>query len=167
MTEKEFKELVAIYGVNVSRWPEDVSSQAQGFANTQPGSIILAKERPLDNLLDLCDKPKQASPEFLKTLLDLPDNYIESNQIQFSLLEQLRNQIPELTNWLRPNIIAAQAFVLFLVLFTGIWAGDTEVSIQSTIQETDLSYAFLSQNTALGENIILAETVMVSEEERR
>ena len=69
-----------------------------------------------------------------------------------SFLDQLRFQLPEIANWLRPGALAAQGAMLSLIFVMGIWIGDPQFSTQAEEDEMDLSYSLFSQNISLSEN---------------
>lgn len=157
MTENTFKSLIAAYGSDPSRWPKDRQDQALAFAATDKGKTLLSREALLDDLLAANSEPKPADLAFLNGLLKIPDTYVKMVHGQkanhkSSFLEQLRFQLPEIANWLRPGALAAQGAILSLILVMGIWIGDQQIAAQEQEDETDLSYSLFSQNITLGES---------------
>lgn len=157
MTENTFKSLIAAYGGDPSRWPEDRQDQALTFAATDKGKTLLSEEALLDDLLAANPEPKPADLSFLHGLLKIPDTHDkmihgQKTSHKSSLLDQLRFQLPEIANWLRPGALAAQGAMLSLIFVMGIWIGDQQISTQEEEGETDLSYSLFSQNITLSES---------------
>lgn len=170
MTEKDFKDLIAAYGGLSAWWPDDVREKALGFATTSKGKALIASVAPIDEALTLSPAPKPADTAFLNRLLDLPESSMVASKarefaFQPSMLSRLRQQMPEIANWLRPGVLAAQGAALSLALIMGIWVGDQQAIAQESDTETDLSYSLLNQDISLAETIILDQDKEVLNEE--
>lgn len=58
MRSERFEAMVAAYGAEPRRWPEEEREAALAFAATEAGAAILAAERRLDALLDEAAVPR-------------------------------------------------------------------------------------------------------------
>jgi hypothetical protein len=71
MTPERFEAMVAAYGAEPLRWPEEERQAALTFAGTERGIAALAVERRLDALLDGAETPR-ASRELVARVAGTP-----------------------------------------------------------------------------------------------
>jgi hypothetical protein len=71
MTPERFEAMVAAYGAEPLRWPEEERQAALAFARTERGVAALATERRLDALLDRAEAPR-ASRELVARVSGTP-----------------------------------------------------------------------------------------------
>ncbi len=71
MKPERFEAMVAAYGAEPRRWPEEEREAALAFARTEGGAAALAAERRLDALLDRAETPR-ASRELVSRVAGTP-----------------------------------------------------------------------------------------------
>lgn len=154
MNEKEFKAIILAYSSDDIRWPDPVRDEALSFAESSKGKAILDQESALDALLDHASMPEQASTAFMNSLIELSNHSpVPMPAMKESLLNYLRQQMPELASWLRPSALIAQGATLSMALVMGMWVGGQQAIAEDMIEETDLSYSLFSEDMVLEDDL--------------